>query len=245
MTKHCQNLSVTRAAAICGVGRTTVGYWIRSGKLRAARDGRNYTIPKEDLVYFLKVSGQHVPERLNEGDRLAPSFRAIQPCWDFFSNQTHGKYCRQCVARIRGLDVCFTARTTEGLACSQPCSSCRYFLTTFQERLQFVHQIELPAAVFRGTVFWSANGAWGRLCGRKTGEFIGRGLEAVVHADSLELLIADNRKRALGLKQVPRRCALSLKHSDGGKIDTPVWVFPLNEPPEAFLMIGDTEARAE
>jgi len=63
----------------------------------------------------------------------------------------------------------------------------------------------------------------------------------VVHADSLGLLIADNRKRALGLEKVPRRCTMGLTHVDGSKIETPVWVFPLSEPPEAFLMIGNAD----
>jgi hypothetical protein len=30
MNKHRETLSVTQAASLCGVGRTTVGYWIRS-----------------------------------------------------------------------------------------------------------------------------------------------------------------------------------------------------------------------
>ncbi|MFH1982202.1 MAG: excisionase family DNA-binding protein [Pseudomonadota bacterium] len=242
MAKQNRTISVTRAAVLCGVGRTTVGYWIRSGKLRAVRTGRNYTIPVEELIYFLKVSGQRVPEALNQGEGLAPSFRSLQPCWDFFKGNAHGKKCSRCVVRSRHLDACFTARYTDGLACPDPCGTCRYFLTTYHERLQFIHQIDLPAAVFCGMVFWSANEAWSRMGGRQAADFIGMGLEKVVHAESLEMLIADNRKRALGLQEVPRLFNLSLKHADGTKIATATWVFPLTEPAEAFLMIGDTAA---
>ena len=57
------------------------------------------------------------------------------------------------------------------------------------------------------------------------------------------MLISDNRKRALGLQQVPRLFNLGLKHAGGGKVDSPTWVFPLTEPTDAFLMIGDTAAQ--
>jgi len=45
MTPPQQTLSVSQAAALCGVNRNTIGAWIRSGKIRAARIGRNYAIP--------------------------------------------------------------------------------------------------------------------------------------------------------------------------------------------------------
>ena len=42
MADSQKTLSVSKAATLCGVGRTTVGYWIRSKKINAARPGRNY-----------------------------------------------------------------------------------------------------------------------------------------------------------------------------------------------------------
>jgi len=41
MAQNKKTLSVTQAAKLCGVGRTTVGYWIRSRKLRATRTGHD------------------------------------------------------------------------------------------------------------------------------------------------------------------------------------------------------------
>lgn len=235
-------ISVTRAATLCGVGRTTVGYWIRSGKLRAVRTGRNYAIPIEELVYFLKAAGQRIPESLTHGGGLAPSFRALQPCWEFFKGSAHGRQCHRCIVRKRRLSTCFTARYTDGLACPDACGACRHFITTYNERVQFVHQINMPAAIFRGMVLWAANAAWGRLCGRGEADIIGMGLERMVHADALEMLIADNRKRALGLPHAPRLFNLGLKHRAGRKVDIATWVYPLAEPAEAFLMIGDEDA---
>ena len=67
MTGTKKTLSVSQAAALCGVGRTTVGYWIRSKKLQAHRVVRNYSILVEDLLFFLKSSGQKTPlEKLLE-----------------------------------------------------------------------------------------------------------------------------------------------------------------------------------
>jgi excisionase family DNA binding protein len=71
-----KTLPVSQAAALCGVGRTTVGYWIRSKKLRANRVGRNYSIPVQDLLYFLKSSGQKIPSELHD-ENLKGKLRAV------------------------------------------------------------------------------------------------------------------------------------------------------------------------
>ena len=63
-----KSLSVTEAAALCGVGRTTVGYWIRSNKLPANRKGE------------LKDAAENWPRVLDEWravlERLGSAFRA-------------------------------------------------------------------------------------------------------------------------------------------------------------------------
>jgi hypothetical protein len=72
MSKFPKTLSAYRAADLCGVGRTAVGYWIRSKKLYARRLGRNYTIPVEDLLFFLQNSNQRVPSELYHENSSRP-----------------------------------------------------------------------------------------------------------------------------------------------------------------------------
>ncbi len=68
-----KTLTVSQAAVICKVGRTTVGYWVRSKKVFAQRMGRNYAIPVEDLLHFLKSSGQPIPPELGNGGSIGPA----------------------------------------------------------------------------------------------------------------------------------------------------------------------------
>lgn len=60
------HVSVTQVAIACGVGRTTVGYWIRSGKIMAVRHGRNYKIPVGEPVHHLTKIGQPIPEEFQK-----------------------------------------------------------------------------------------------------------------------------------------------------------------------------------
>ena len=68
MEKFDKSLSVTQAAALCGVGRTTVGYWIRSNRLPASRKGKKYEIPVQDLLYFLRAGGHKIPVQLEKAN---------------------------------------------------------------------------------------------------------------------------------------------------------------------------------
>ncbi len=74
MAKPKQTLSASEAAILCGVGRTTIGYWIRSKKLRANRVGRNDTIPVEDPLFILKNSSQMIPPELDHKNCNGPNF---------------------------------------------------------------------------------------------------------------------------------------------------------------------------
>ena len=72
-----KSISVSEAAALCGVGRTTVGYWIRSKKLHAMRVGRNYSIPIDDLLFFLKSFFNRDNHRYGTTVPLSSFFRII------------------------------------------------------------------------------------------------------------------------------------------------------------------------
>ena len=44
-------LSVSQVASLCGVGHSTVGYWVRGNKLGARRVGNQYSIPVEEYPF--------------------------------------------------------------------------------------------------------------------------------------------------------------------------------------------------
>jgi len=98
MSEIQKTLSGYRTAALCGVGRTTVGYWIRSKKFYAHRIGRNYSIPVEDLLFFLQNSGQRVPAELNHEKPIGSIFKSFQNCWQHWQGSTHTRNCENCIA---------------------------------------------------------------------------------------------------------------------------------------------------
>ena len=77
-------LSVSQVASLCGVGHSTVGYWIRANKLRALRVGKQYSIPAETLVLYLKSKGREIPDELAGVDAQLPDTRAFPNCWQYF-----------------------------------------------------------------------------------------------------------------------------------------------------------------
>jgi len=135
MAELQKSLSVSEAAACCRVGRTTVGYWIRTKKLHATRVGRNYTIPVEDLLFFLKSSGQKIPPELLEGNSSGPIFKSYQNCWQYWDGTDHGLRCHRCIALKNNLQACFTVKDSGLLGCSN-CSDCQYYLDSVRTGIQ-------------------------------------------------------------------------------------------------------------
>jgi excisionase family DNA binding protein len=237
MTASQKTLSVSEAAALCRVGRTTVGYWIRSKKLHATRQGRNYTIPVEDLLFFIKSSGQEIPLELLEGNNSGPIFKSYQNCWQFWDGNDHGVGCHGCIAFTNQLQACFTVKDSGLLGCLD-CYTCRYYIETILHRIQFIHQIELPAAVFKDLYLWGGNSSCAELCNVTTEKLIGIGIEKIVHADSLPKVIEAIRKLALGEPDVKEDCIISIKNDREGPRKIRVSVHLLREPANAFLVLG-------
>lgn len=237
-------LSVTQAARMCGVGRTTVGYWIRSRKLRADRVGRNYAIPVEELLFYLKSSGQKIPAELAGQNFQGPLFRTIQNCWQYWAGTEHGRHCRDCVTFRNQLPLCFTVRHTEAYTCPERCERCGYFQETYLSRIQFVHQFDTPAAVFSDLYLWGGNEPFAALCGEAETDLIGMGIERVVHPDSLAQVIGSVKGRVMGTGRHARTCRISLRDGDGARRDVTVAVYPLGEPRGTFLVLVEAEAAA-
>lgn len=237
MAGSSKSLSVSEAAALCGVGRTTVGYWIRSKKLHASRLGRNYRIPVDDLLFFLKSSGQQIPPGLQAQNCSGPIFKSFQNCWNYWSGSEHGQKCRGCIVFKNQLQTCFTIKDSGLLGCSG-CSACPYYHETYLHRLQFVYQIDLPAAVFKDLYLWGGNSLCADICSVEQEDLVGMGIEKIVHADSLPKVIEAIRKLALGEPEIKEDCIIWIKNDGQSPKEIRVSVYPLREPAMAFLVLG-------
>jgi excisionase family DNA binding protein len=241
MDKYDQNLSVTQAAALCGVGRTTVGYWIRSNKLPANRKGKKYVIPVQDLLYFLKAGGHKIPVQLEKATLNGPVFRTFQHCWQYYQGSSHGLNCHRCIAFQKKLQVCFSARNSGRLGCLGRCETCRYYQETYYPRLQIIHQFDIPAAVVKDLYFWAGNLEMANLCEVEEKDLVGMGIEKIIHPNSLEQVISGAKKKELGDPEAPTECSIYIKNSQLDKIKARLSVFLLKEPPGAFLILAQRE----
>jgi len=240
MAIHQGALSVSQAAALCGVGRTTVGYWIRSKKLHADRVGRNYSIPVQDLLFLLKSTGQKIPSELHGANSQGPIFKSFHHCYDYWQTRDHGKQCQYCIALKNQIKACFTARNSRFSKCSKACGRCQYYIEIFLPRIHFVHQINMPAAVIKDLYFWCGNTQLEQLCEVEKKGLIGMGIEQVVHRSSLESVISGIKQSVMELSQVSETCRIYIKNSQREKLEIRVTVYPLVEPEGAFLVMADS-----
>ena len=240
MSVLSKTLSVSKAAALCGVGRTTVGYWIRTKKLYARRVGRNYKIPVQDLLFFLESSGQQVPVELSHQKAIRPIFRSFQNCWQHWDGSSHARNCGGCIAFKNELQACFSAKDSGLLNCSE-CYQCSYYLETIYPRIQFIHQINMPAAVIKDFHLWGGNAHCAELCGVQPIDLVGMAIEKIVHASSLAKIIGAIRKMMLGDLAVENSCRISVHNSREGRRKIQVSVYPLREPEGVFLVLGVPE----
>jgi excisionase family DNA binding protein len=232
-----KTLSVTKAAALCGVGRTTVGYWIRTKKLCARRVGRNYKILVEDLLYFLESSGQQVPVELSHQKVDRPIFRSFQNCWQHWDGSDHARNCGECIAFNNQLQACFSARDSGLLRCSK-CYQCSYYIETIYPRIQFIHQINMPAAVIKDFHLWGGNAHCAELCEVQPRDLVGMAIEKIVHASSLAKILGAIRKMTLGNLAFENSCRISVHNSRSGRRKIQVSAYPLREPEGVFLVLG-------
>jgi excisionase family DNA binding protein len=236
-----KTVSTTEAAKLCRVSRGTVSYWIQKKKLYARRSGRNYAIPVNDLLLFLKSAGQQIPPELINGNRHHAGFRTVQPCWEYHQGNRHGRHCRDCIVLNNQLNVCFISRASRTNQCEMECNECRYFREIYLPRTQFIQQIDLAAAVYRDLFFWAGNLKFAELCEVREKDLVGMGLECVVHPDSMETVIRNAKKRAMGDPDAPRTYTIFLKNRRAGKVKVNLGVYPLVEPPGAHLLVAEPE----
>lgn len=242
MTPIQNSLTVSQAAALCGVNRNTIGAWIRSGKIQADKVGRNYSIPVEELVFFLQTTGQKIPAELGGNQLVGPSFRSMRHCWRYFQDKLNNPTCQQCTVFQNRLQVCFTGKESNALVRKGQCHQCGYYREVFYPRIQFIEQIEFPAAVYRDLYLWGGNNKWSELTGLAPSELVGLGIEKICHPTSLGEFISNNKKRSLGDPQAPRFEDLNIRHAIRGRVPVRIAVYPLSEPTGTWLMLAETRS---
>jgi len=232
-----KTLSVPETATLCGVTRSTINNWINDKKLNATRSGRNYSVPAKEVLFFLRSTGRDIPPELQSDDLKGPLFKTFQNCWDYPKDSDHIERCKGCVVLDKKLDVCFTAKGSSKLGCPVECYECRYYQEIYLPRIQFIHQLDFPAAVCNGLFFWGANSRWAAInrISRKT--FPGIGMEGLIHPDSLEGIISAIRRMELG-ESLPMTFNILLKSDTKGKQAVSISFIPLNEPPGTFLFLA-------
>jgi excisionase family DNA binding protein len=236
--KSAKQLSVSRAAALCRVGRTTVGYWIRSKKLYARRQGRSYSIPVEDLLVFLQSTGQPIPPELGNGDSGSPVFKSFKNCWEVPRAGDERHECGSCMTYQGQVDDCFCMRGDAASNCPYPCHACRYYQDMFLSRIRFIHQIGMPAAVFKGLYFWGGNSDWSALCGFPEEKLIGLGIEKIIHPTSLVVVISSFKKFNLARHQEMTSSRIFINTGPNEKRAVDTWVLPLREPRHTSLLVA-------
>ena len=237
MPKNVKELSVTQAAALCGLGRTTINYWIRTGKLHAKRKGRNYKIPVDELLFYLTTAGHKIPSEFEDNLLQGPFFKTLTPCWEYWKDNTHGQNCKDCLVLKNEIDVCFTARESGGLRCPKECNKCRYYLESYYPRIQFIHQIDAPAMIFKDLYFWGSNEKWNLLCQMAQNHIPGIGVEHAIHPESLEPLISVVKRTNLGDSKTPQSITIHLKNNSKQPVN--ISIFSLNNPSGSFLVITE------
>lgn len=237
MNEDKNMLSVPETAALCGVTRSTINNWINNKKLYGIRSGRNYAVPTKELLIFLRSTGREIPSELQSDDLKGPLFKTFQYCWDYWKDTEHEEECKGCVVSDKKLDVCFTARGSSKLDCTVECCECRYYQEIYLPRIQFIHQLDFPAAVCKGLFFLGANSRWASSNRIPQKEFPGMGIERLIHPNSLERVIPAIRKMELG-EPLPMTFNIFLKSKTKGKQEAGISLFPLNEPPGAFLFLA-------
>lgn len=235
-----ETVSVPEAAAFCGVSRSTINNWIHAKRLLARRSGRNYSIQTTDLLFFLESTGKPVPFGLKDKNRPKPLFRNFHHCRDYWETRDHGKGCGKCVVFINKLTVCFTARNSSSLQCCEGCHECRYYQEIFFPRIQFIFQMEIPAAVCHGLYFLGANSQWAEICRLPHEAFIGMDVERVIHPESLGAMISLSKKRDMG-EGFSTAMPIFVQPEAGETQRMSISVSPINDPPGASLILGNPE----
>lgn len=238
-------LSIAQCADLCSVGRGTVHYWIKTGKLHAVRSGKSYSVPLPELLLFLRNTNRPVPDSLQKSATHSPIFRTHRSCWEYGHGNPGGTRCRKCLVFRRGLDLCLSARGSNEIQCPTPCTQCPYYQEILLPRVHFIHQIETPAVVVQDLFFIAGNDRFADICGLAPEDIPGLGIEQAVHPDSLPKVLINARKRRLNEEEAPRSYYVSVRMRNASRMRAQVEIHPLKEPFGAYLVLGEEAAEGK
>lgn len=242
MTTQEKALSVSKIAELCGVGRSTIGYWIRSKKLKANRIGKKYFIPIDELICFLESSGFSIPENLPPITADHTALRSYPKCWNYWEGSVHGQGCKECLVFETDVDICFMAKCSDCLQCPKQCYECDYYLKFYLPKIEFTSQIALPAMTYKKFVILGGNSKMVELSGIPKNDLVGMGVENIIHQESLETVIQLSKKRALMDPKAEIFNTVFLKTKHHQKLGVKFSLYPLNDPRDSFLVVAEAIA---
>ena len=137
------------------------------------------------------------------------------------------------------MEDCFSVRDNGNSGCPNICRQCRYYKDMFVARFRFIHQIDFPAAVFKGLSVWGGNAGWAEMCGVSENELIGLGIEKIIHPSSLPNVISSLKRIALEEKSGFVAGDVFINTRQRGKLAVSApGSFPLRVPAGTFLMLA-------
>ena len=166
-------------------------------------------------------------------------FKPIKRCWEYWATDYHGTRCRHCSVFHYEVNECFTARDNPNRQCPINCHECHYFSEYYGPRVAFIHQIDKPAAIYKGLYLWSGNKYWAEFCGVDVEKLIGAGIEEFIHPDSLKTFLNYDKRRTQGDTTVPDRHQVDFHNKSNGKVSVYLTISPLARPASAWLAIAD------
>jgi excisionase family DNA binding protein len=232
--------STTELAKICQVSRFTTSKWVREGKIRGASPGRNYKIPADEIIRFLKASNLPIPEELKTGYRGYN--RPQKYCWEYHSEQKDVSLhqCSTCIIKEAEILNCFIMRVDDyqdNIRCPIECSKCSYFLEKFANHFAIVKAFDEPAIICSNGAILAANQGFAMVTGLSN--------EANVIGQDLSVFLSDAcRTRFLAYRDKvrdndpsrPEHVKVSIGDAKGNQKDVCLSCKRLKNIPNTFLI---------
>jgi hypothetical protein len=163
----------------------------------------------------------------------------MQPCCRSVQTEATGNHCIECPVYKRGVEPCFTYRAGSTTCSPDKCRDCAFYRNVIYPWIKFIHQLEMPAAVYKDLFLWGATSHFESLCELTKGQAIGYGSECLVHPDSMEMVISFAKGRSLGHQQIPKHYESTFKTKENGLRNVSITIVPSIEPLGTFLVIAD------
>lgn len=240
MYSETQMLSILNISEICDVARSTVSYWIAQKGLTAHRSGNKFMVAVEDLILFLESIGRDVPESLVDytGGVFSHPFKPFLNCWEYWKKDGHSGKCENCLVYKYHISECFTVKNARH-ECTTDCSRCQYYYDHFTRYTAFIHQMSMPAAVFRDMYILAGNKAWAELCGVDIEYLIGLGIEEIVHPESIRNIINFNKRIKQEENTEFLKSIIYFENQQGQKISARLTITLLTKPEGACFAIAE------